>query len=384
MTTAHPSIPHRQIRPLMILAALIAILLLGCSKGEQAVEIQPIEVSALRVEPSDVPIEMEFVGQTKGAVDAEIRARVDGVLTGLHFQEGKEVKEGQLLYTIDPAPFLARVAEAKGKVAEAETMLVKAESDLKRIRPLVKMKAMSERDLDRAVAEEGAARATVDAAKAALESSEIQLGYCKIYAPITGIIGLTKAKVGEYVGSPPNPVVLNTVSKLDPIHVLLAITEKDYLYFTRLKQKQIETGESPQKRQLTMILADGSVYPERGEVVSIERAVNAATGSITVEAAFPNPHELMRPGQFAKIRTIAETAKGAIVVPKKALREIQGHFQVVVITSQGTAEARTVKVGATIGERQVIDEGLGAGDVIALDGLQRLKTGTPVVAKFAN
>lgn len=365
-----------------ILLALLFTFSSGCGKDDQAPPAPAaIEVQALRIEKKDVPISMEFVGQTKGSVDAEIRARVEGVVTAIHFEEGKEVQEGQMLYSIDPAPFQAKVAEAQSKVAEAETHLVKAKSDLDRVRPLVKMKALSERDLDRTVTQEGAARASVEAAMANLEAAKIELGYCEIKSPITGIIGLTKAKVGEFVGRAPNPVVLNTVSKLNPIHVQFAISEKDYLYFSRLRQKQLDAGESPQKRILEMLLADDSLYPEKGEVTSLERAVDAATGTIPVEAAFPNPHELVRPGQFAKIRTVADTLTGAIVIPKRALRELQGQYQVVVVKPDNTADPRTVILGATIGEDQVVESGLSENEIIALDGLQRLKAGAPVSAK---
>ncbi|RIL10654.1 MAG: efflux RND transporter periplasmic adaptor subunit [Proteobacteria bacterium] len=378
------SMTHR-LRLIICLLALAQSMAVfsGCGKEESSSTAPAaLEVNALRITKKDVPVEMEFVGQTKGSIDAEIRARVEGVVNAIHFKEGTEVKEGQPLYSIDPAPFQAKVAEAQGKLAEAETQLVKAVSDLKRIQPLVKMKAMSERDLDRAVAQEGAARGSVDAAMANVEAAKIELGYCEISSPITGIIGLTKAKVGEFVGRPPNPVVLNTVSKLDPIHVIFSISERDYLYFTRLRQKQLDAGETPVKRKLRLFLADGSEYPESGQVTSLERAVDPTTGTIPVEAAFPNVHQLVRPGQFAKIQTEADTIKDAIVVPKRALRELQGQYQAVVIKPDNTAEPRTVTLGSVIGEDQVVESGLSEDEVIALDGLQRLKAGMPVTAKF--
>jgi membrane fusion protein (multidrug efflux system) len=340
-------------------------------------------VQALRIAARDLPIQLEFVGQTKGAVDAEIRARVEGVVTDIHFQEGKEVKEGQVLYSIDPAPYDAKVAQAKGKLAEAETILVKAQSDLKRVRPLVAMKALSERDLDRSVAQEGAARASVEAARAVVQSAEIERGYCQITAPTSGVIGLTKAKVGELVGRAPNPVVLNVVSKLDPIHVKFSISEAEYLQFSRMRQKEIEQGVVPTKRELRVTLADGLEYPESGYITSVERAIDPTTGTIAMEAAFPNPHQLLRPGQFAKVHAVGETLKGVVVIPKRALRELQGQFQVVVVGSDNRVSVRTVTLGPVVGAEQVVRSGLGAGEVIVTEGVQRLRDGMEVNPEVA-
>jgi membrane fusion protein (multidrug efflux system) len=358
------------------------MLLAACGKKEEAAAPVAISVKAMKVARGDVPIMKEAVGQLKGAVDAEIRARVEGVVTSMSFQEGKEVTEGQLLYTIDPAPYEAKVAEANGKLAEATTRLAEAESDLKRVRPLVEMKALSARDLDAAVANEGAARGAVDAAKASVEAAQIELGYCKITAPVSGTIGLTKAKVGEFVGRPPNPVVLNTVSQLDPIHVRFALSEQDYLYFTGLKQKEIASGAQPVARKLELILADGSLYPEKGEVISMAREIDPQTGSFALEAAFPNPHKLLRPGQYGKIRGVAETLSAVLVIPKRAIRELQGQNQVFVVKGDKTVEARTITLGAQVGELQAVQSGLNEGEIIVVDGIQRLKSGMPVAPEI--
>lgn len=361
----------------------VLICISACGSGEKDTKAPaPLEINAMRASKADVPISMEFVGQTKGSVDAEIRARVEGVVTSIHFEEGKDVKENQLLYTIDAAPYQAAVAEAQGKLAEAETKLVKAESDLKRVRPLVQMKALSERDLDSAVAQQGAAKGSVDAAKAALDSANIQLGYCQIFSPVNGVIGMTKAKVGEFVGRAPNPIVLNTVSNLEPIHVQFSVNEKEYLYFARLKQKEISDGKEPVKRKLQMILADGSPHSDTGEVTSIGREIDPTTGSIAVEAAFPNPGRLIRPGQYAKVRAVAETMSGAITVPKRSLRELQGQFQVFVIKPDNTIEPRTVKLGTAVGDQQIIESGVSENEIVATDGLQRLRAGMAVNAKL--
>jgi membrane fusion protein, multidrug efflux system len=361
-----------------LLALIFVFAFSGCGKNEKAPTVAPVAVKVMKVERGDVPITKEFVGQTRGAVDAEIRARVEGEITGIHFEEGKEVKAGQLLYTIDPAPYQAKVAEAKGALAEAETKLAKAESDLKRVRPLVQMKALSERDLDAAVAQEGTARGSVDAAKANVDAVEIQLSYCTINSPIDGIIGLTKAKIGEFVGRAPNPIVLNTVSQLDPIRVRFAITEQEYLYFARLKQQQIESGAPQTKRVLELVLADGSIHSSKGEVSSVNREIDPQTGSMSIDATFPNPYKLIRPGQYAKVRSVVETTTGTLLIPKRALREVQGQFQVFVVKDDKTVETRTVTTGAQKADLIAIQDGLKDGETVVVDGIQRLKDGALV------
>lgn len=310
-----------------LLLGTIFLGIVSCGKSEEGASSAappPLEIAVGEVVHRDVPRTMEFVGQTKGAVDAEVRARVEGVILGIHFDEGREVTEGQLLYTIDPAPFEAKLAQAKAALSEAEAKLVKAESDLKRMRPLAQMNAVSKKDLDTSIALEGTARGGVEAAQAVVKSAEIELGYTKVNAPVSGVIGLSKVKVGELVGQGPANVVLTNVSKLDPIHVRFSVNEKDYLYLSRLRQQEVKSGQPIVKRVLDLQLADNSIHPEKGEVVSSEAQVDAATGSLTVEASFPNPGKILRPGQFAKIKTVGETVSGALLIPKRAIKELQG------------------------------------------------------------
>ena len=366
-----------------IILSLLLFALVGCEQKEAETKSAPVEVMVTKVARQDVPTIMEFVGQTQGAIDAEVRARVDGVLTGMKFEEGKEVQEGQLLYTIDPAPFDAKVAEAEGVLAQAQTMLVKANSDVERYRPLAAMKAVSERQLDSAVAQQGAAEGQVAAAKASLESAKINLGYTRITAPTSGIIGITKAKVGEYVGKPPNPVILNTVSNLDEIHVDFGVNEKEYLSIARTKREELDSGKTSEKAGFQLVLADGSVLPEPGELSHIDREINPATGTIQVEAKFPNPHQLIRPGQYAKVRVTIGSKRDALVVPKSALQEMQGQFLAFVVKPDSTVEQKIVTVGNTFGDLQVVESGLSEGDTIVTEGFQRLKSGMPVKAKSA-
>jgi membrane fusion protein (multidrug efflux system) len=325
-----------------------------------------------------MPLSREFVGRTVGSVDATVRTRVQGVLTEILFQEGREVSEGQLLYKIDAAPFDAKVAAAKGQLAEAQTRLVQTDADLARIKPLAAIDAVSKRELDKAVAAKGVAEGAVAATQAQLDAAKIELGYTQISSPVTGTIGISQAKVGEVVGGAGRTIVLNTVSRLDPIHVQFSVTEKEYLYFARLAQ---ESGQGQKRYSLEMILADGSVHPNRGEVVKIDRGIDSSSGAIAVEASFPNPTKLLRPGLFAKIRTVAETKTGAIVVPREAVKELQGTFQVFVVDASGKIEQRDVQIGASSGDLQVVESGLQAGETIAVEGIQRLRSGMMIEPK---
>lgn len=350
----------------------------GCGSKEKAPEAPQLEIAVVDIGKRDVVLSSEFVGRTKGAIDAEVRARVEGVLQEIHFQDGGEVTEGQLLYSIDDAPLLTMVAQARGALAEALTRQTQADIDLKRIRPLADINAVSKRELDGAIGRKGVSDGAVDAAKAQVEAAEIQLSYAKIKAPTSGLIGISKFKVGELVGKGPDTSVLNTVSKIDPIHVRFPVTEGEYLYFSGLAEKQ---GPNREKRVLQLILADGSVHPELGELVSVDRNIDAQTGAITAEASFPNPTKRIRPGMFAKIKTVAETRNDVLVVPKRALKEIQGKYQVFVVGADGTVDVRNVEVGADAGDSRVVESGLSEHELVAVDGIQRLRDGMSVKAK---
>ncbi len=370
--------------------AWIAVVLAGvpalAACGDTATpEMPPLEVKVERVEPRDVPLYLEMVGQTLGSVDIPIRARVDGVLEEMHFQEGRPVSKGQLLYVIDPRPFESRVIEAQGRLAEARTRLAKAQSDLERIRPLAEMDAVSKRDLDGAVAQYDAARGSVQVAEAQVEQARIQRGYTRIEAPVDGLIGITQAKVGEYVGSSPNPVVLNVVSRTDPIRVRFSINEREYLRFSRdfaASRRQMEQTGQPQ-HALELILADGTVHEHGGYVVSLDAAIDPATGTLTLEADFPNPDRLVLPGQFARVRGVIETRRNTLAVPQRAVMETQGLFQLAVIADDGTVEIRRVEMGPRVESRWIVESGLEPGERIALDGLQRLRTGMTVAPQDA-
>ena len=380
---------------ILLTGILGALLLGGCDFDGEPPASPPIAVQVIKAETEDFPLVIELVGSTLGNQDVPIRARVDGFLETINFIEGREVKEGQLLYTIDPQPFQQKVVEAQSQLAAAETTLAKNASDLRRIRPLAEMKAVSEQDLDSAVANEAAARAGVRAAKAGVELANIELGYTKIYAPISGLIGLTKAKPGEYVGKEPNPVVLNTLSDIDPIRVRFSISEREYLILARgfaadkrsaagyksnssAEAEATSSTEDQEKTPLTLILADGSEWDEVGYADATGQSIDPTTGTFQIEAVFPNPLGLLRPGQFARVRALYKTLKDVVVIPKQAVVELQGIFQVYVVDSNNVVQIVNVEKGPSRGSNVVIESGLEAGQTVIVEGVQKVRTGMTV------
>jgi membrane fusion protein (multidrug efflux system) len=338
-------------------------------------------VEVVEVIQQDVDIMEEFVGQTYGLFDIAIQARVDGFLEGMFFEEGRRVKKGQLLYTIEREPYEAKVATAQGHLAEANTHLVKAESDLTRIRPLAEKNAVSQSDLDAAVAQRDAAQASVEAAEANLESARIELGFTNVYSPINGVIGKTEVFPGDYVGRGINNVILNEVSRIDTILVNFHLPEEKYLeIFRYLRQMDAasQTG-SQTEGELTLILSDESVYEEKGNVRFINRQVNATTGTILLQAAFPNPEFLLRPGQFAKVRARMSRMNGALLVPQRCVQEMQGNYNVFVLNENDEVEFRQVEVAFTYQTSfMVISSGLDPGDRVIYEGLQKVRSGQKV------
>ena len=364
------------------LALVTTVLSVAACEQEAPREAPPLEVAVLKVEARDIPLYLDMVGQTQGSVDIPIRARVDGVLEEMHFLEGRPVTKGQLLYVIDSRPYQSQVAEAEGRLAQARTSLAKASSDLDRIRPLAEMDAVSKQDLDGAIAQFEAAEGAMQAAIAQVDQAEIQLGYTRIKAPVAGLIGITQAKVGEYVGRSPNPVVLNVVSRTDPIRVRFSINEREYLQFSRRlasEMRNVDTKDATDA-ELQLILADSTIHPQRGRIVTFNAAIDPTTGTLTLEADFPNPERLVLPGQFARVRGMVEMRSGAIAVPQRAVMETQGLFQVAVVANDNTVELRRVEMGPRTDGLWIVDSGLQVGERIALEGLQRLRTGMSVVA----
>ena len=362
------------------LIACFSFFIFACSEKQatQAPSLPPPEVSVVETQAQDVPLYLEFVGQTFGLKDIAIRARVEGFLEGLHFQEGGEIKKGDLLYTLESQPFEEKVAARMSAVAETETMLAKAKGDLDRIKPLAEINAVSQSDLDEAAAAYEAGMSSVEAAKATLRASKIELSYTKIYSPIDGIIGKTKAKVGDFVGRDPNPVILNTVSQIDIILVTFFITETQYLEIARHLASADPESQGDGEANLELILIDGSVYEHKGKPDFVDREVDTTTGAMLIQASFPNPEKLLRPGQFARVRAQARVVKDGILIPQRCVMELQGLHNVYVVTADNTAEIREITVGPKVGPNWLITEGLKPGEKVIYEGLQKARDGAAV------
>jgi membrane fusion protein (multidrug efflux system) len=370
---------------LVVIFFLLAVLT-GCSEKKQ--ETQNIqEIPVVQVLQKNVPVFREFVGEVFGEKDIPIRARVDGVLLGIHFEQGYLVKKGQLLYTIDPQQEQSRVNAQKSKVAEAETALAKAKSDLDRYKPLAEKNAVSKSDLDAKQAQYDAAVSSLEAAKANLESVQIEYGYTRIYSPITGIIGKTNAKVGDYVGKDPNPVILNVVSQIDMVRVNFFLTETNYLQiFRRFLDKELKDvgsrsrgEENDNNRTMELILSDGSTYEHKGMVDFIDRSVDPSTGTLLVECLFPNPENILRPGLYAKVKVKMEDKNDALVIPQRCIMELQGQYSVYVVNTENIVEARQVEPGEKFGDYWVIEEGLNPNEKLVIDALQKVRTGMEII-----
>lgn len=364
----------------LAVALALPLIFTSCGKKE-APPPPPAKVKVVGVLQTTVPIPMDFVGQTYGYKDIPIRARVDGFLTGMYFKEGSNVKKGQLLYTIDPEPLKAIEATKLSGLAEALTRLVKAESDLRRIKPLAAINAVSQRDLDAAVAEFESAQARVEAEQSQVDYARINLSYTRISSPIDGIIGMTEAKTGEYVGKPPNPIVLNEVSSIDSILVNFSISESDFLNLMKLRQARMAEPsyeERSQQAKISLVLSDGSLYDHPGRFNFANRQVDPETGTIMFQASFPNPDKLLRPGQFARIKVIMEEVEGGLLIPQRCVKEIQGIHQVYVVNANNEIELKNVKLGIKVGGMWMVENGLAPGETIVLEGLNLVRPGQKV------
>ncbi len=367
----------------------IGILLALAACSEQTAQKQaPPEIQVMKVIQKDVPLQKDFVGQVYGLLDVPIRARVEGYLYGIHFDEGRPVKKNQLLYTIDSQPFEAEVASKQSKVAEAYTYLTNAENELVRYKPLAEINAVSQSDLDQVQASRDAAEASLHAAEANLEIAQIKLGYCTIRSPIRGIIGKTEARGGEFVGREPNPVILNVVSRVDTTRIEFFLTEAEYLGLAREFASTSQGMESKKTRKpvnLQLILADGSLYGQNGSVDFIDRSVDPSTGSILVQSTFPNPQGLLRPGMFAKVRVDFDIAENALLVPQRCIMELQGQYSVYTVGSDNIVKQRQVTATVKIDDLWLIQDGLNPDDMIVVDGLQMVASGmeiNPVLIEY--
>lgn len=353
--------------------SICALLLFGCQNSTAPTALPTPKIAGIQPKATNVPLFKEFVAQVYGHKDIPIRARVDGYLEGLHFREGFAVQKGQLLYSIDPQPFQQEVNNAQSALAEAEVQSINAKNDLQRIEPLAAIDAVSQRDLDAAKAHFEASQAKVSAAKAKLELAKINLGYTRISAPISGLIGKTQAKVGEYVGREPNPVILNTVSLLDTVYVEFFLNENDYLQLAKVREELQASSSSKNAAPLSLTLSDGSTFPHPGKLRFVDRGVDPATGSILLQAAFPNPEGLLRPGQFARVKAFIGQAQNVYLIPQPAVSELQGKYTIWVAGADRLCKKVFVEVLGTYEGQYIVKANLATDEYVLVEAVQRLK-----------
>src|SRR5882724_1410249 len=406
--------PVRVTRTLLgLLLIVIAGLSAGCRDSSTASASPPPPV--VRVEPvvqKDVPIYGEWVGTTVGYVTAQISARVSGYLVSQNYKEGTRVKAGDLLFEIDPRPYQiaveqamaqlqqaesqleqakAQVAQAEADVAKAEANQKKTELDVTRDTPLAERGSISQQELDNAVqanlaslkaaraslanAQAGVPRAQADIAqaRAVLDNAQLNHSWAKVFSPVTGIAGIKNANIGDLIST---STVLTTVSQVDPIYVQFPVSEQEYL---RLRQRgPLGDGDGEKQRDLEITLADGATYSHRGRAAILDRAVGETTGTINIRGVFPNPGDLLRPGQYAKVRALVDTKKSALLIPQRAVQDLQGVHQVAVVGSDDTVDLRKVQVGERVGSLWIIEQGLKPGERVIVEGIDRVKAGQKV------
>jgi membrane fusion protein (multidrug efflux system) len=371
-------------------------LIIGAMRPKHVSGAQPgasPDVEVVQVEQKDVPIFGEWIGTLDGLTNADVRAQVTGYIMRQGYQEGAFVKKGQLLFEIDPRPFQAALDQAEGQLAQAKALLANAQAvqgrtqlDVERYTPLAQQQAASQQDLDNAIQNNMAAKATVataqaqiKTAEAAVETAKINLDFTRLVAPIDGIAGQAQLQVGALVNLSSGPVT--SVSTVDPIKVYFTVSEPQYLGWRRRFPTESSRLEADKKLRLQLILADGSTYPHEGSFYFADRQVNESTGAIRIAGLFPNPNNILRPGGYGKIRAVIRLQQGALVVPQRAVSELQGGYQVAVVGGDDKVSIRTVTVGDRVGTQWVIAEGLNAGERIVAEGVQKVRAGLQVKPK---
>jgi len=401
------------------LIVLSVVLSVGCSKSTQAAKSsEPPAVEVVQVQQKDVPIFSEWIGTLDGLVNADIKAQVSGYLLKQAYTEGSFVQKGQLLFEIDPRPFQAaldlskgQLAQANGQLAQARAQLgqteaqlavaeanqIRTQLDVDRYLPLAKQQAITQQDLDNATqnnlaakaqvqagkaqvetakAQIQAASATVEAAMATVETAQLNLGFTRLTSPIDGVAGIAQQQVGALVNPSSGPVT--TVSTVDPVKVYFTVSEQEYLAFHRRYSTPATLDAERKQLRLQLILSDGTVYPQNGTFYFADRQVNQGTGAIRVAGLFPNPGNLLRPGQYGRVRTSTRTQEHALLIPQRAVTELQGAFQVAVVSGEDKIDIRNVKPGDRIGAEWIMEEGLKPGERVVAEGVQKVRPGMTV------
>jgi len=351
----------------------------GCSRKQAQTDPAPPEVLVTTVQPQDVPRVLERVATLDGFINANINAQVQGYIISRDYQEGGVVKKGDLLFQIDSRPYEAVLAQAKGTLAKDKANQVKADADEKRAMDLFTKKVISDQERDTATAAAQAGRANIQADEASVMQAELNLGYTRVISPIDGVAATATAQVGDLVG--PSSGTLTTVSQLDPIKAVVTAGEAPFTDFVTRHPDPTERAEYVKTLQFELILGNGSIYPQKGKFFALDRNLDPKTGSIRYEVTFPNPGNILHPGQFGKVRFVADIKKGAMVIPQEAVNELQGSYQVAVVGNDNKVSIRPVTMGERVGAMWEVTAGLKAGDKVVVQGLQKAREGSTVTAK---
>src|SRR5882724_13137338 len=363
----------------LIIVLICLSLSLGCSRKPAQAPVNAPEVLVTTVTPQDVPRVLERVATLDGFINANINAQVQGYIVSRDYQEGSVVKKGDLLFQIDPRPFEAALAQAKGTLAKDHANQVKADADKKRAMDLLNKKVISDQERDTAVAAADSTTANVEADQAAVQQAEINLGYTKIIAPIDGMVGFANNQVGDLVGPSTGP--LTTMSQIDPIKAVVTAGEGPFTDFVSRHPDPTERNIYIKSLDFDLFLGNGEMYPQKGKFYALDRNLDTKTGSIRYYVTFPNAGNILRPGQFGKVRFVADMKKGAIVVPQEAVNELQGSYQVAVVDENNKVSIRPVQMGERIGAMWEVTEGLKPGDKVVVQGLQKAREGSTVTVK---
>jgi len=368
--------------PIVVLTLALSIFASGCNKTQATAATQVPEVEVVSVEQRDVPVYGEWVATLDGYVNAQIRPQVSGYIIKQNYTEGSLVRKGQVLFEIDPRPFTAALDRAKGDLAQAQAQLGKSTLDVERDTPLAEAKAIAKSQLDNEVQAKLGAQAAVESGTAAVEQAALNLEWTKVTSLVDGIAGIAQVQIGNLVG--PNSV-LTSVSQVEPIKAYFPISEREYV----LVQKESNATSSGHtirffRNPVELILTDGSSYPQKGKILLADRQVDPNTGTIRIVAAFSNPGNILRPGQYGRVRVETSMKKNALLLPQSAVAESQGSHQVAVVGSDHKVSMRAVKPGETVGTMWVIDEGVQPGEQVVVEGLQKLRDGTLVTPKPAH
>jgi len=358
----------------------VVIAFTSCQKPASTVSTGPPEVLVTEVVQKEVPLIRQWVGTLNGSENADVRARTTGYLQQRAYQEGGYVKQGDLLFEIDPRPFVAALDQAKSQLQEAQATLLGVELDAKRAKELFQGKVISEQEYTNKTQDYQTKLAAVAAAQAAVESAQLNLDYTKVVSPLDGIAGQAQAQIGDLVGTGSN-TVLTTVSQIQPIRCYFPISEQSYWEFADRLKELMMVPEAQRAERVELILPDGSIYSHKGKFAFVDRQVDPKTGTIQIAVNFPNPEFTLRPGQYATARAEVGSIPNALLIPQQAVSQLQGGNQVAVVSPDGKAEIRAIKVGPTFGQMIVVTDGLKAGEKVIVEGFQKVRQGTQVLAK---